>query len=60
MYNDKAKRDLCTFFVNSYKMPEYEEFAKICIMLLTFGPDTVEVERGFSSLNYIKNQFRNC
>ena len=59
MYNVKGKRDLCTFSVNLYKMPEYKEFAKICIMLFTFSPDTVEVERGFRSLNYIKNQFRN-
>ena len=45
-------------FCALYQIPEYTEFAKLCLLLFTISPDTCEVERGFSRMNFVKNEFR--
>jgi hypothetical protein len=54
-----CKKDSAAFFVYLYnECEEYLELAKLSLLLLCLSPDTVECERGFSSMNFIKNEFR--
>ena len=48
----------CQFWCRLYKMGHYKELAKLAILIMTLLPDTVECERGFSCMNYIKNELR--
>ena len=48
----------CQFWCRLYKMGHYKELAKLAILVLSLSPDTVECERGFSCMNYIKNELR--
>ena len=48
----------CTFWCQLYKIGQYKELAKLAVLVMTLTPDTVECERGFSCMNYIKNELR--
>ena len=48
----------CKFWCQLYKIGSYKELAKLAILVMTLAPDTVECERGFSCMNYIKNELR--
>ena len=45
----------CDLYQN---FPDYRELAKLAILLMTITPDTCECERGFSVMNYVKNELR--
>ena len=51
-------QDPVKFFCQLYQMEETRAFASLCILLLTIQPDICDLERGFSVMNYIKNQHR--
>lgn len=54
-----CNKDPAAFFVHLYnECEEYSELAKLALLLFCLSPDTVECERGFSSMNFIKNEFR--
>ena len=38
-------------------MSEYNQFGLLAVILLCMGPDTVECERGFSTVNLTKDRF---
>ena len=38
-------------------MPEYDQFGLLAMILMCMSPDTVECERGFSSMNLTKDKF---
>lgn len=38
--------------------PEYKELSKLAILVLTIAPDTCKCERGFSTMNFVKNELR--
>lgn len=46
------------FFVKLFSEEEYSELARLALLIYTISPDTVTCERGFSAMNYIKNQYR--
>ena len=46
-----------TFFCTIAKMSEYSQFGLLAIILLCMSPDTVECERGFSTVNLTKDRF---
>ena len=46
----------CRFWCQLYKIGQYKELAKLAVLVMTLTPDTVECERGFSCMNYIKNE----
>ena len=43
------------FFI---KLEEYNELARLVLLIYCISPDTIMCERGFSNMNYIKNQYR--
>ena len=45
------------FFCKIAAMPEYNQFGLLATILLCMSPDTVECERGFSSVNFTKDKF---
>ena len=47
------------FFATLAQMSEYDQFGLLAIILLCMSPDTVECERGFSSMNLTKDRFAN-
>ena len=46
----------CRFWCQLYKIGQYKELAMLAVLVMTFTPDTVECERGFNCMNYIKNE----
>ena len=48
----------CRFWCQLYKIEQYKELAKLAVLVMTLTPDTVECKRGFSCMNYIKNELR--
>ena len=54
-----CKKNAAMFFIHLYnEAEEYTELAKLALLLLTISPDSVACERGFSSMNFIKNEYR--
>lgn len=54
-----CKKNPAAFFVHLYsECEECSELSKLALLLLCLSPDTVACERGFSSMNFIKNEFR--
>ena len=45
-------------FVKLYEDEEYNELARLPLLIYAISPDSVTCERGFSIMNYIKNQYR--
>lgn len=45
----------CELYCN---FPEYKELSKLAILIMTITPDTCECERGFSTMNFVKNELR--
>jgi len=59
IYECTCKKDPIAFFVHLYsECEEYSELAKLALLLFCISPDTVACERGFSTMNFIKNEFR--
>ena len=54
------EQDPVKFFCYLYSLPgdHYRPFATLCILLLTIQPDVCDIERGFSTMNYLKNKYR--
>ena len=50
-----AGKDYAKFW---YTLYEGEDLAKLALLLLSISPNSVICERGFSTMNYIKNEFR--
>ena len=48
----------CRFWCQLFKIGQYKELAKLALLVMSLTPDTVECERGFSCMNYIKNELR--
>ena len=48
----------CRFWCQLYKIRQYKELAKLAVLAMMLTPDTVECERGFSCMNYIKNELQ--
>ena len=46
-----------TFFCKLLQMSEYDQFGLLAVILLCMSPDTVECERGFSTMNLTKDKF---
>ena len=46
------------FFIKLYKDDDYNELARLALLVLCISPDAVTCERGFSNMNFIKNQYR--
>ena len=53
--NDNYVGFWCDLFLNC---PEYKELSRLAILILTIAPDTCECERGFSTMNFVKNELR--
>ena len=45
-----------TFFCKIAKISEYSQFGLLAIILLCMSPDTVDCERGFSTVNLTKDR----
>ena len=59
IYECTCKKDSVAFFVYLYtECEEYSELARLALLLLCISPDTVACERGFSTMNFVKNEFR--
>ena len=67
LYEDKYKLalsgdttgDLVGFWCDLYQnFPEYKELSKLAILIMTITPNTCDCERGFSCMNYVKNELR--
>lgn len=54
-----CQKNQVTFWCELYdESDDYNDLAKLAILLLSVSPSSVICERGFSSMNYIKNEFR--
>ena len=53
-----CKKDSAVFFTHLLQSEEYSELARLALLILCISPDSVACERGFSCMNYVKNQFR--
>ena len=60
LYRNECDKDPVNFFCKVHGMRELAPFAEVCITLLTVQPDVCDLERGFSHMNKIKNQYRAC
>ena len=52
--------DIVKFWCHLYKNEEdeYKELSSLALLLLSISPTSVLCERGFSTMNYIKNNYR--
>ena len=46
------------FWCELFDGDEYKELASLGLLLLSISPTSVICERGFSVMNYVKNQYR--
>ena len=53
-----SNKDHVKFWCELYEADKYKELATLAILLLSISPTSVICERRFSSMNYIKNEFR--
>ena len=51
-------KDYITFWCKLYMEDEFKQLARLALLLLTISPTSVICERGFSVMNYVKNEFR--
>ena len=66
MYRNDATLDLqyqkcksiIKFWCQLYETEEYKQLAFLALLLLSISPSSVLCERGFSVMNYIKNEYR--
>ena len=45
------------FFVALHNEEDYSELARLALLIFAISPDSVACERGFSTINFIKNQY---
>ena len=50
--------DYIKFWCKLYMDDEFQQLARLALLLLTISPTSVICERGFSVMNYVKNEFR--
>ena len=55
---EACNKDTVSFWCELYVSEEYNQLASLAILLLSISPTSVICECGFSSMNYIKNEFR--
>ena len=60
LFQGRCAGNLVKFVCEIYKLKEYQAFAQVLLLLLTIQPDTCEIERSFSCMNYVKNERRSC
>ena len=53
-----CKKDPVVFWCQLYEEGDYKELASLALLLLSISPTSVLCERGFSTMNYVKNEFR--
>ena len=53
-----AGKDYAKFWYALYEGEDYKDLAKLALLLLSISPTSVICEREFSTMNYIKNEFR--
>ena len=53
-----CNKDPVKFWCGLYVSDEYNQLASLAVLLLSISPTSVICERGFSCMNYIKNEFR--
>ena len=58
LYNVTCSSNPVAFFVKLYNEEEYSELARLALLIHAISPDSVACERGFSTMNFIKNQYR--
>lgn len=58
LYEVSSNSDPVLFFIKLYNDEEYSELARLALLIYALSPDSVACERGFSSMNYVKNQHR--
>ena len=51
-------KDYVRFWCKLFSGEEFKELATLALLLLTISPTSVICERGFSVMNYVKNEFR--
>ena len=58
LFEVASNSDPVVFFLKLYNEEDYCELARLALLIFSISPDSVACERGFSSMNYIKNQHR--
>ena len=53
-----CNNDHVKFWCELYLGEEYRELASLALLLLVISPTSVLCERGFSIMNYVKNEYR--
>ena len=53
-----AENDLVKFWCELHTGEDYKELSSLALLLLIISPTSVVCERGFSVMNYVKNEFR--
>ena len=53
-----CNKDPVVFWCQLYGEGYYKELASLALLLLSISPTSVLCERGFSTMNYLKNKFR--
>ena len=51
-------KNYAKFWCTLYEGEGYKDSSKLVLLLLSISPTSVICERGFSTMNYIKNEFR--
>lgn len=54
----QCNRDNVKFWCEVYGGDAYKELAMMALLLLVISPTSVICERGFSTMNYVKNEYR--
>ena len=58
LYEVSSNRNPVSFFIKLSGDEDYSELARIALLIYSLSPDSVACERGFSSMKYVKNQYR--
>lgn len=53
-----CSKDTVVFWCQLYEEGDYKELASLALLLRSISPTSVLCEQGFSTMNYIKNEFR--
>ena len=53
-----CNKDPLVFWCQLYEEGDYKELASLALLLLSISPTSVLCKQGFSTMNYVKNEFR--
>ena len=56
-FEARCKRNPVEFFVDLLQGHDYPQLAGLALLLYCIAPDTVDAERGFNAMKFVRNAF---